>query len=173
MTLARASSLDAGPGTAGFACTPAGREEQQARVEQLECLVAVVEHGSRRRAAAQVHLSQPALSEALSKLEVKLGTTLLERRRSGTVVSAAGRELLGPVSEVLESVARLRAAAAGTGLADRVVRVGSVDAATSSLLVPAVRAFGEHDPTAGVEVHDLQQHAIADGLAEGTLHPGL
>lgn len=143
------------------------------RVEQLEWLVAVAEHGSLRRAAAQVHLSQPALSEALSKLEVELGTTLLERRRSGTVVSAEGRELLGPVNEVLESVARLRAAAGSGGLADRVVRVGTVDAATSSLLVPAVRAFGEQDPSARVEVHDLQQHAIADGVAAGTLHLGL
>lgn len=143
------------------------------RVEQLECLVAVVEHGSLRRAAAQVHLSQPALSEAISKLEVELGTTLLERRRSGTVVSATGRELLDAVGDVLDAVDRLRALAAGAAVTGRAVRVGSVDAATSSLLVPAVRGVTERDPAARVEVHDLQQEAIVRGLLEGSLDLGL
>ena len=39
------------------------------RIEQLEYLAAVTEHGSLRRASEAMHISQPALSEAVTKLE--------------------------------------------------------------------------------------------------------
>ena len=52
------------------------------RIEQLEYLLAVTRHGSLRRASEKLHISQPSLSEALSKLERELGVTLLDRRRS-------------------------------------------------------------------------------------------
>lgn len=42
------------------------------RIEQLEYIAAVVQHGSLRRASDQLHISQPALSEAVSKLEREL-----------------------------------------------------------------------------------------------------
>ena len=39
------------------------------RLEQLEYLAAVTQHGSLRRASEHLHLSQPALSEAIRNLE--------------------------------------------------------------------------------------------------------
>ena len=47
------------------------------RLEQLEYLAAVVQHGSLRRASEHLHISQPALSEGVGKLERELGVTLL------------------------------------------------------------------------------------------------
>ncbi|UAL30556.1 LysR family transcriptional regulator [Nocardioides rotundus] len=142
------------------------------RLDQLDYLTAVTRHGSLRRASEELHLSQPALSEAISKLERDLGVTLLDRRRSGARISHEGRELLPHLAEVSEAVARLRTAAGGVPGA-RVVRVGTVGAATSTLLAPAVQAMRAECPQASVEVTSLQQAEIDERLVEGTLHLGL
>jgi DNA-binding transcriptional LysR family regulator len=78
------------------------------RIEQLEYVVAVNTHGSLRRASDHLHVSQPALSEAIQKLERELGVDLLDRHRSGARISSAGRVLLQPMIDVLDSVNRLR-----------------------------------------------------------------
>jgi len=143
------------------------------RIEQLEYLVAVTQHGSLRRASEHLHLSQPALSEALTKLEHELGVVLLDRRRSGARISRQGRDLLQHMVEVLEAVDRLRTAAGDQSHAPRSVRVGTVNAATSTLLTPAVQAFRAVHPGTAVEVLTLQQTEISVGLVEGSLDLGL
>ncbi len=143
------------------------------RIEQLEYLAAVTKHGSLRRASEQLHVSQPAVSEAIRKLERELGVTLLERSRTGSRISAAGRELLQPIVDVLESIDRLRAAAGDHLATRRVVRIGTVNAGTSSLALPAVRAFQTRHPGSSVEIRNLQQEEIQVGLAEGALDLGL
>ena len=143
------------------------------RIEQLEYFAAVTQHGSLRRASEKLHLSQPALSEAVSKLERELGVTLLDRRRSGARISRHGRELLQHMVEVLEAVDRLRRAAGDQKTTTRLVRLGTVNAATSTLLVPAVSAFNGTHPGTTVEVLNMQQADIQLGLAEGSLDLGL
>jgi len=143
------------------------------RIEQLEYLAAVTQHGSLRRASEQLHLSQPALSEAVTKLERELGVTLLDRRRSGARISSQGRDLLQNMVEVLEAVDRLRQAAGDQNTPTRVVRVGSVNAAHATLLVPAVRAFQDSVPGSSVEILSLQQAEIHQSLIEGSLDLGL
>ena len=143
------------------------------RVEQLECLVAVTRHGSLRRASEHLHLSQPALSEAITRLERELGVLLLDRRRSGARISRDGRELLPYVEAVLESVGRLRRAAGDTDLTSRLLRVGTVSTATSTLLTPVLRTLAAELPESRVEVVNAQQEAIDEGLRGGSLDMGL
>jgi DNA-binding transcriptional LysR family regulator len=143
------------------------------RIEQLEYLLAVNRHGSLRQASEQMHVSQPALREAVSKLERELGVALLDRHRSGARVSQAGRDLLEPAAEILEAVARLRAAAGNQLASRRLLRVGTVNAGTVTLLLPALRAFQAECPSSTVEILNLQQDDIYLRLAEGTLDIGL
>jgi DNA-binding transcriptional LysR family regulator len=143
------------------------------RIEQLEYISAVTQHGSLRRASEKLHISQPALSEAVTKLERELRVTLLDRRRSGARISREGRELMPYMIEVLSAVDRLRIAAGGQRTDSRLIRLGTVHAATSTLLVPAVRAFQDRHPGTTVEVLTMQQAQIDEGLAEGSLDLGL
>ncbi|WP_181311621.1 LysR family transcriptional regulator [Nocardioides campestrisoli] len=143
------------------------------RVEQLECLVAVTRHGSLRRASEHLHLSQPALSESITRLERELGVLLLDRRRSGARISRDGRELLPYVEAVLESVSRLRKAAGDTDLASRLLRVGTVSTATSTLLNPVLRTLAEERPESRIEVVNARQEEIDEGLRRGSLDVGL
>lgn len=143
------------------------------RIEQLEYIAAVTRCGSLRRASEQLHVSQPAISEAIHKLEKELGVTLLDRHRSGARISRAGRELLQGMTDVLDSVDRLKSAAHGHRATARTIRLGTVNAATSTVLLPAVRALQRAHPTAAVEVRNVQQGEITTGLAEGSMDLGL
>jgi DNA-binding transcriptional LysR family regulator len=148
-------------------------EEIAVRIEQLEYVAAVTSHGSLRRASERLHISQPALSEAVSKLERELGVRLLDRRRSGARISRQGRDLLQNMVEVLEAVDRLKTAAGDQHTASRSVRIGTVNAGTSTLLVPAVRTFQDSVPGTTVEIFNVQQSEIHQGLIEGALDLGL
>ena len=143
------------------------------RIEQLAYIAAVTQHGSLRRASEKLHISQPALSEAVSKLERELGVTLLDRRRSGARISRHGRELLQNMVEVLEAVDRLKQAAGDQSATTRLVRLGTTNAATSTLLVPAIKAFTSTHPGTAVEILNSQQADIQLGLGEGSLDLGL
>ncbi len=83
------------------------------RTERLEYIAAVTRLGSLRRAADELRLSRPALSETVRNLERGTRRRPAERKRSGATISAAGRELLPHIVSVLEAVDRLRSAAAG------------------------------------------------------------
>ncbi|MFH8590527.1 LysR family transcriptional regulator [Streptomyces rimosus] len=143
------------------------------RIEQLEYLAAVTRLGSLRRAAEELHLSQPALSETVRNLERELGVGLLDRKRSGAKISDEGRELLPHIAGVLDAVDRLRRAADDQHQVSRMVRLGTVNAATVPLLVPAVREFRAAHPLTQVEVVTAQQDAIQQGLMEGGFDLGL
>jgi DNA-binding transcriptional LysR family regulator len=143
------------------------------RIEQLEYLAAVTEHGSLRRASEAMHISQPALSEAVTKLEKELGTTLLDRRRTGSRISRQGLDLLQNMTEVLEAVDRLRQAAGQQSARRRDLRIGTVVTASASLLAPALRDLHARHGSGGVEVVNGRQVDIQQGLAEGSLDLGL
>ncbi|GGM07803.1 transcriptional regulator [Streptomyces fumigatiscleroticus] len=143
------------------------------RTEQLEYIAAVTRLGSLRRAAEELRLSQPALSETVRNLERELGVDLLERKRSGATMSAAGRELLPRIVDVLDAVDRLRAAAGEQHRISRMVRVGTVNAATVPLLIPVVRAFRAAHPLTQVEMVGAQQTDIHRALLEGGFDLGL
>lgn len=51
-------------------------------LQQLEAFVAVAERGSFRSAADHIHLSSPALSRRIDKLETILGARLFNRATS-------------------------------------------------------------------------------------------
>ncbi|HEY8986688.1 MAG TPA: LysR family transcriptional regulator [Streptomyces sp.] len=143
------------------------------RTEQLEYIAAVTRLGSLRRAAEELRLSQPALSETVRNLERELGVELLERKRSGATMSASGRELLPHIIGVLDAVDRLRSAAGEQHRISRMVRVGTVNAATVPLLIPTVREFRLAHPLTQVEVVGARQSEIQRGLLEGAFDLGL
>ncbi len=143
------------------------------RSEQLEYVAAIARHGSFRRAAEELHISQPALSATVRNLERELGVDLLERGRGGAQVSAEGRELLAHITDAIDAVDKLRRAASQQHAASRMVRVGTVNAATVTLLTAAAAQFRALHPNTQVEVVSAQQDAIHTWLREGSLDLGL
>jgi DNA-binding transcriptional LysR family regulator len=155
----------------GFA--PVGRSGISVRIEQLEYIVAVVQLGSFRRAAEELHISQPALSESVRNLERELGIPLLDRGRSGTTMTPRGRELLPHMLAVIDDANSLREAADLAHGAGRVIHLGTVTAATAPLLTPAIHRFRASHPDIEVEVCTARQAKIQAALLAGSMDLGL
>jgi len=120
-------------------------------LQQLAYLRAVAREGSISAAAEALHVSQPALSQALAELARRLNATLFERAGRGRRLTAAGDEVLRYAEETLAGAAalarrleRLRSGEGGT------LSVGMIDAAGLYVLPEVVRAFREAHP--GVEL---------------------
>jgi LysR family transcriptional regulator, regulator for genes of the gallate degradation pathway len=105
----------------------------------LHALVARAEHGTEAAAAAALGLSQPALHQALQKLEHAAKTRLVERTRLGARLNESGEWLLQQVKVALaevrvghEELARWR------GQGESQVAIGSLPMASDVLVPQAV-----------------------------------
>ena len=77
------------------------------KLRQLSHALAVWRHGSFRRAAAEQHLSQPALSRSIQNLEESLGVLLFDRQTTEVTPTAFGEALLRRAETILIEAAEL------------------------------------------------------------------
>jgi DNA-binding transcriptional LysR family regulator len=143
------------------------------RSEQLIYVAAIARLGSYRRAADELHISQPALTATVRNLERELGVRLLERGRSGAQVSDQGRELLPHIGTAIEAIDRLRRAADQQHRTTRVIRVGTVNAATAPLLTQVIARFNGLHRETEVQIVGAQEAVIQTALRDGNFDVGL
>ena len=86
------------------------------RLEQLQYLVAVNESKSISLAAERSHISQPALSSSISKLEDELGVVLLKRTNSGALLTEIGELIIIKAKEVLNNIDEIKSIAYGNSI---------------------------------------------------------
>jgi DNA-binding transcriptional LysR family regulator len=129
----------------------------------LECLVAVADEGSMTKAAAALHMSQPALSHQIAAIERELGTPVAVRTKHGVTFTAAGRATadeartaLKAVEQVVEVGQRARRGTSGR------LRITCAET-TTWMVVPVLRRWRKHWP----EVQfDLQESTRSDRMLE-------
>jgi DNA-binding transcriptional LysR family regulator len=146
-------------------------------LRHLRYFVAVAEELHFGRAAERLHIAQPPLSRQIRDLEREVGTPLFERVPRGVELTAAGRAFLPEARLTLAQAERAQRTAlrAARGEIGR-LRVGFVEAATYSGILPDVLAFFRmHLPDIGLslfEMDSLQQgEAFRDGRIDvGVLH---
>lgn len=134
-------------------------------LDDLNAFLAVAREKSFTRAAAQLGVSQSALSQTLRGLEERLGLRLLARTTRSVAPTEAGDRLMraiGPhlesVAEALTAVSRLRDTPAGA------VRITSTEHAANSLLYPAIARLARDYPEISIEL--CVDNAFADIVAE-------
>jgi DNA-binding transcriptional LysR family regulator len=136
----------------------------------------VVDAGSFSAAAERLHLSQPALSMAITKLESMFGIELLERSTRGVRPTAVGRHLvgsaariLGDVDDLIDAVAAFRDGARGT------LTIAAVPVLMWHHLPVRLRAFTStrelevrlFDPPPWDAIDDLRQHSVDVSALQG------
>ncbi|QRM56142.1 LysR substrate-binding domain-containing protein [Sinorhizobium sp. BG8] len=77
------------------------------QLRHLRYFVKIVEAGSFSRAAAVIHVAQPALSQQIAELEAQLGLQLLLRSARGVRPTAAGEVLYREASSILRQMDQL------------------------------------------------------------------
>lgn len=88
-------------------------------LRQLEYLVALAETRHFRRAAERCNTTQPTLSEQIKSLEKRLGVQLIERHRSGVLLTTIGAQITEVARRILRDAGEIRSIAAG---ADQTLR---------------------------------------------------
>jgi DNA-binding transcriptional LysR family regulator len=133
-------------------------------IRALESLVAVVEHGSLTKAAAVLHMSQPALSHQIAAIERELGTAVIERLGRGIRPTAAGLATAAEARVALAAADRAvlagRRVAAGRGGR---IRIACAETMTAWVLVPVLRSWRRRYPD--VEL-DLKEYTSADRMLD-------
>lgn len=123
-------------------------------LQQLRQVIALAEHGSFVRAAAALHISQPALSRSIQNLERRFGSELFVRSSGGVVPTDRGRLYIERARDVLRMADELDrdAVTRGTLGAGRVA-VGGGPYPAESFLGPAAVRFVEQYPKVSVQLH--------------------
>jgi DNA-binding transcriptional LysR family regulator len=79
-------------------------EHRAPNIRHLRAFREVARHRSIRRASAEVYLSQPAITQAIAKLEAALDISLFDRRSDGMFVTEPGTLYLSRVERALSYI---------------------------------------------------------------------
>lgn len=139
-------------------------------LRRLRVLRAVVATGSVTAAAAQLHLTPSAVSQAVSHLEREAGTPLLERAGRGVRPTDAALLLADVADDVLTRLADAEAALAAlrSGRLDRLALV-SFPSAGASLVPPAVAALRRTHPQAELSLAVAEPDDALRALRDGSV----
>jgi DNA-binding transcriptional LysR family regulator len=143
-------------------------------LRQMRAVVAVARTGSLGRAAALLHLSQPALTVQLREVETTLGLRLFDRGARGAEPTPAGRGLADAFARVLEDldavVAGARDIAAGrSGL----VRLAVLPSVGATLLPPVLAQLRAAHPGIRLAVRDAVARGVVALVKTGAVELGI
>lgn len=139
-------------------------------IELLRHFVAVAEAGTFTAAARRVHLSQPALTASIQRLEALVGGAVLVRGRRGAEPTDVGRALLPHARAALVAVEDgKRAVAEVLGGAKGELRVGAGTTAITYLLPPIVAGFRRRYPGVALALFERGQDALVESFEAGEL----
>lgn len=143
-------------------------------LRQLQYLTLLAQHGSFSRAAEAAHVTQPTLSAGVQELERILGAPVVDRGRSGIILTATGAEAVGRARSILTDAADMVQACQGAGqpLEGR-LRLGVIPTVAPFLLPAALPKLKARYPRLRLFLReDLTHKLIADlkaGLLDATL----
>lgn len=117
-------------------------------LELYRVFYAVAKCGSLTKAAEELYISQPAVSQAIKQLEGQLGGTLFNRTHKGVELSENGGKQIFPIveralnlfDEAESKYAELKDTATG------IVRICASDTVSTHFLIPYIKAYHEKYP---------------------------
>jgi DNA-binding transcriptional LysR family regulator len=140
---------------------------------QMETFLAVAEERSFSRAAARLHRTQPAVSQAIAKLEGELGEVLFERSSRDGTLTDAGEVLREYASKLLN----LRNEAAGALTELRELHRGRLNLAaneyTCLYLLPLLDEFRRQNPRIKLAVQRTLASRISDEVLMHSVELGV
>lgn len=130
-------------------------------LHHLRLFAAVVDHRGFTKAASALHLSQPAISKALSDFERTLGVSLLDRSGRSLQLTDAGRTLYARANELLgveraaeQELRELR------GLERGVLRIAASTTIATYLLPPMLGRFHVEHPRIRIRVTSANTRTV-------------
>lgn len=137
---------------------------------QLRAFLTIVEAGSLGLAADALHVTQPALSRTIRRLEMQLGVQLFERRTTGMELTSFGEALL-PHATVLsaEGVRAVEQINALRGLGQGTIRIGAVASAAIAVLPAVLDRVLTQWPNLQVQITEAVEDVLAPALTNNAI----
>ncbi|AVD82979.1 transcriptional regulator CynR [Pseudomonas sp. SWI6] len=140
----------------------------------IQYFLAVAEHLSFTRAAAALHVSQPALSQQVRQLEESLGAQLFDRSGRTTRLTDAGEVYLRYARRAAQELQEAKRAIHDVSdLSRGSLRVAVTPTFTTYLVGPLVEAFHSRYPSITLDVRELSQERMEELLVADLLDVGI
>lgn len=144
------------------------------RIEQLEYFLDIAKTKSLNVSAERLFLTQPAISEAMRKLENELKYELLIRSKKGVELTAEGLVVKKWAEKIIEDINSMK------------IELGEIQATynpdmkgdlcigatniTNNIMLPSIiRGFYSKYPNVGINVFNVKHHEIPEFLYKGTI----
>lgn len=139
-------------------------------LRQLQYIVAVSETGRFHEAAKRLHVSQPSLSAQIADVEQQLDIKLIERGRSGALMTPRGEEFVRRARLILRDVEDLKASMkTGDGTLSGRIRLGVLPSVGPYLLPSVVKDLHRSYPQLRLIVEEHWTDGLNAQLLDGTL----
>jgi DNA-binding transcriptional LysR family regulator len=143
-------------------------------LRQLRAFLAVARQRHFRRAADNLHLSQPAVSRHIAELESELGVRLFDRNTREVVPTEAGRYLESAIERVLDELEGVLEHVHSEGERKRgKVHVASVPTLSASLMPVCIADCARDYPELTIQLHDQAQTLVLDSVRGGEVDFGI
>jgi DNA-binding transcriptional LysR family regulator len=142
-------------------------------LRHLRYFISVAEELNVRRAAARLHIAQPALSRQIRQLEVDVGAELFRREKRRIFLSAAGAVFLPEARRTLAAAQHAsEVARAGQCGELGALSVGFVESAAFGILPAVVKRFRQQFPAVRLSLSELRTNEQLMALHERRLDIG-
>ncbi|MEV5981813.1 transcriptional regulator CynR [Streptomyces sp. NPDC052114] len=143
-------------------------------LRHLRYLLAVAEHGSFTRAAEELHISQPTLSQQIRQLERAVGVPLLDRSGRAVRLTDAGAAYLPHARRALQDLAAAeRAVHDVRDLSRGTLRLAVTPTFTTYLVGPLTARLYDRHPGIALLLRELPQDRIEPALLADELDLGI
>ena len=135
--------------------------------EQLLTFAAIVREGGVGAAARRLHLSQPAVSNQLKKLQEAVGEELYQRAGRGIALTGAGQRLYHEAQRMTDAFASAQILAdALAGAETGLIRITASQTLGAYLLPSVVSAFRAQAPGIEIELASYNSREVAERLQD-------
>ncbi|MGK9063760.1 LysR family transcriptional regulator [Stutzerimonas chloritidismutans] len=143
-------------------------------MRQLRYFAAAAEAGQFSQAALNVHVSQSAITTAVSQLESQLKVRLFDRHPYGVDLTAEGHKFYQHVRHVLDTLQdALSEPAFLSQNVEGCVRVGATYTVLGYFLPNLLARFKRSYPQVEIDLVDMPRDSIEEGVESGELDLGL
>ena len=140
---------------------------------KYQALLSVVESGSLTAAAAQLGLTQSAVSHSINSLEEELGFAVIKRSRAGVKLTNEGERLLPAVRGLLNSAEQLsQVTAAIRGLDSGLVRIGTFTSVAVHWLPGVLKEFQRDYPRVEFKLLNGDYNDVEQWVRDGSVDIG-
>lgn len=122
------------------------------KLTHLKYFQTICKYNNLTRAAEELHVSQPGLTQVIHELEQEFGLTLFLRQSKGLALTEEGKQFLDETNLLLEQADTFVRRMKHLGQSNQTIRIGLPPASTTLFFSPVMQVFHERYPHIKVNV---------------------